>query len=369
MLLRLAFFFLLAVCARGADEVFYLGTYTNGTNSQGIYSGTLDTVTGKLGPLKLAAAAKQDPTFLTLSPDGKILFAALNDQVASYRVAADGTLREISRQLSGGPNTCGLCVNKTGRVLYAASYDAGTIAYFPVTEDGRIGHYSVALIMKGSGPNKDRQQSAHPHCVNIDPENHFLYACDLGADRIWIFRLNDKGAFSMADRDPAAMVCALGSGPRHLTFSADGKLVYVVNELNVSTSVFVRNDETGELHLLKTYPNVSETWPQGTGSAEVAVDPSKKWLLVSTRLQDFMTVFRVNPIVPYEPPFYRRQVFPSPVKFPRSFAIDPTDQWVVVAGETENRISVMQFDPVSGMLTATDQFKNVDRPVCVLFGR
>jgi 6-phosphogluconolactonase len=366
MLLRLALFVLLAVYARGTDEVFYLGTYTNGTKSEGIYSGTLDTSTGSLSPLKLAETAKQDPTFLTLSPDGKILFAALNDQVASYRVLPDGMLKEISRVPSCGPNTCGLGLNKTGRVLYAASYDAGTVAWFPVAEDGQIGPLKVAVTLHGSGPNKDRQQSAHPHCVDVDPENHFLYACDLGADRIWRFALDDKGGF--AQKSPASTMCAPGSGPRHLAFSPKGNLVYVASELNVSTSVFTRNAKTGEFTLIKSYPNVSDTWPPGTGSAEIAIDPSNNWLLVSTRLEDFMSVFRINTSM-VAPPFYRRQIFPSPAKFPRSFAIDPTGKWVVVAGETDNSISVMQFDPASGMLTPTGQTENVDRPVCVLFGR
>jgi 6-phosphogluconolactonase len=185
--------------------------------------------------------------------------------------------------------------------------------------------------------------------------------------------MNADGSLFPAD----PLMVTPGSGPRHLTFSPDGKLVYVVSELNVSTSVFARDARTGALRFLSSMPNIAPGWPKGTGSAEIAVDPSKKWLIVSTRLKDFLTVFRINSGFVWPPtkdldeaalpPLYQRQVFPSPVKFPRSFAIDPTGHWIVVAGETDSRITVMRFDPANGQLSTTGQFARVDRPVCVLF--
>jgi 6-phosphogluconolactonase len=66
-------------------------------------------------------------------------------------------------------------------------------------------------------------------------------------------------------------------------------------------------------------------------------------------------------------PLRREEIVPSPVKFPRSFAIDPSGQWLVVAGQTDDRISVMKIDPASGRLTSTDEYASVGSPVCVLF--
>jgi 6-phosphogluconolactonase (cycloisomerase 2 family) len=67
---------------RGAGGLFsgkfFVGTYTSTSGSRGIYSGTLDSESGKLGPLKLAVAVYKDPTFLALSPDERFLFAALS---------------------------------------------------------------------------------------------------------------------------------------------------------------------------------------------------------------------------------------------------------------------------------------------------
>jgi 6-phosphogluconolactonase len=351
-------------------ETFYLGTYTGKSGSQGIYVGTLDTASGKLGPLKIAAAVTKDPTFLAFSPDGRFLFAALSDAVASFEIQPDGTLRAINRQPSG-LNTCHVSLDRSGRELFAASYNAGSIGAYPVEADGRIGGHTALIAFSGSGPNLERQKEPHAHSVYVDSENRFLYACDLGSDRIWIFRLDEKGGLIPAD--PPAAIAPAGSGPRHLTFSADGPLVYVANELGVSTSVFSRNPSTGALALIATEDNIAPGWPKGTGSAEISLHPSGKWLYVSTRLEDMMTVFSIDPAFQNTPtnlnrtPLRREEIVPSPVKFPRSFAIDPSGQWLVVAGQTDDRISVMKIDPASGRLTSTDEYASVGSPVCVLF--
>ncbi len=362
---------LLAVPARARTETFYVGTYTDASGSQGIYVGSVDEESGKLGPLRLAVALQKDPTFLALSPDGRFLFAALSDAVASFRILPDGKLLAVNRQPSG-PNTCHVSLDRTGRELFAASYDAGSIAAYPVGADGRIGGCTATVSFRGSGPNVERQAGPHAHSVYVDPENHFLYACDLGSDRVWIFRLGDHGGLIPAS--PPDEELPAGSGPRHLAF--DGSLVYVVNELGVSTTVFSRNSSTGSLTLIGTEENIDPGWPKGTGSAELAVHPSGKWLYVSTRLEDRMTVFRIVPHIaavgaasrqPAAKPLGREQVVASPVTFPRSFALDPTGKWLVVAGQTDNCISVMKIDAESGRLAPTGERVHLGSPVCVLF--
>ena len=365
MISRLALLLLASLLpAQAKVETFYLGTYTDGTGSQGIYAGTLDTDTGKFGPLHLAAAATPDPTGLALSPDHHVLFAALGNAVASFSVAPDNSLSAVNRQPSSGPNTCYVSLDQTGRQLFATSYDGGSIAAFPVDARGSIGLPTATQKLTGAGPNHGRQLSSHPHSAYVDPENKHLYVPDLGADRIWIFRLGDG---KLAATDPPAVKAQPGSGPRHLAFSPDGSQVYVVNELGVSTCVYSRDPATGALTLMKSYANVpsKDPLPRRTGSAELAIDSSGQHLYVSTRYRDFFTVFKINPAG--SDPLTLEQVVPSPVKFPRSFAIDPSGQWLVVAGETEDRIGLMKIDPATGHLSPTPETQPLARPVCVLF--
>jgi 6-phosphogluconolactonase len=351
----------IALPVHAAQETFYLGTYTKPGGSEGIYVGTLDSDTGKLGPLRLAAK-ETDPNFLALSPDRHFLFAATKDSVASYAVQPDGLLRAINRQPDGG-GACHVSIDRAGREVFVANYGAGTISAFPVTADGTLGPRIAYETFSGSGPNKSRQQAPHAHSIYADPEGHFVYSCDLGTDNIWIYHREANGGLTPAN-PPLAKV-PLGSGPRH--FFIDGGFVYVVNEMGVSTSVFQRDATTGALHLLQTADNIPSGAKPTSTSAEIALHPSGSWLYVSTRGQEMMTVFRVDRSAAPKLVLTFVQNIASPAKMPRSFGLDPSGHWMIVAGQADNRIAVMKIDPASGQLTLTPESAIVGTPVCVLF--
>jgi 6-phosphogluconolactonase len=362
MFLRLALVFVLAtVPAAAGVATFYIGTYTDHSRSEGIYVGTLDIATGQFGTLKLAVAEK-DPNFLALSPDHQFLFAALGNGVESFKVQPDSTLKAINTQPVGGSNVCHVSTDHTGRVLFAASYGGGEIASFPVDAVGKIGDRAELIPFTGSGPNPSRQKKPFAHSVYADPLNAFAYACDLGTDSIWSFRLGPFATLTVAN--PPVAKAPPGSGPRHLVFNADGRFVYVVNEMGVSTSVFSRDTTTGAMTLLDTESNI---WPgdpiASTTAAEIVAHPSGKWLYVSNRGHDSISVFSVNA----DGGIKLIQSVPSPVKFPRSIALDPTGHWLIAAGQNDDRIAVVKVDPVTGHLTLTDISSMVGSPVCVLF--
>jgi 6-phosphogluconolactonase len=351
--------------ARAAEETFYLGTFTHGTGgSQGIYIGTLDSETGKLGPLRLAAK-EADPNFLALSPDHRFLVAALGKAVESFAVQKDETLRAINQQPSSGRDVCHVCLAPDGREVFIASYGSGSVEGFPVGADGVIGPRAALQVFTGSGPNPQRQKAPHAHSIYVDPEGKFVYACDLGTDNIWVFRREANGGLTPAD-PPFAKVPP-GSGPRHLVIN--GARVYVVNEMGINTSVFARDAATGALTLVQTCNNIEGAKTKaGSTSAEIALHPSGEWLYVSTRSQEAISVFRVSPqSVTGQPVLTLVQNISSPALCPRSFGLDPTGRWMIVAGQNDNRIAVMKIDAASGQLAATSETASVGSPVCVLF--
>ena len=353
-----------ALPAHASVETFYLGTYTQTPgHSEGIYVGTLDSETGKLGPLRVAAK-ETDPSFLTLSRDGRFLFAAMKDSVGSFEVMPDATLHAINRQAQGG-GACHVSIDGAAREVFVANYGAATIAGFPVAADGTLGPRAAFETFTGSGPDKSRQQAAHAHSIYTDPEGRFVYSCDLGTDNIWIYRRDDKGGLIPAS-PPIAKVPP-GAGPRHLVI--DGDLVYVVNEMGVTVSVFRRNGTTGELTLLQTVSSIPGGFPKGSTSAEIALHPSGNWLYVSTRTAEVMSVFHIDRAAAPDKILTLIQNVPSPAKFPRSFALDPSGRWMIVAGEQDHRIAVMKIDAASGQLTPTKEEATVGSPVCVLFAR
>ena len=103
-----------------------------------------------------------------------------------------------------------------------------------------IGERTALAQFSGSGPKSVASKKPYAHSVYTDPKNKFVYSCDLGSDSVWIFKF-DPVHGTLVPSDPPAAKVPPGSGPRHLAFSPDGKLVYAVNEMGLSVTVFARD--------------------------------------------------------------------------------------------------------------------------------
>src|SRR5262249_13933272 len=106
-----------AAVASADDYWVYLGTYTGKDGSTGIYRSKLDGATGKLAEPELAAEMVS-PSFLTIHPNGKFLYAVGEGQgkdggpvVAFALDAKTGKLTKLNELLSGGPGPCHVVVS------------------------------------------------------------------------------------------------------------------------------------------------------------------------------------------------------------------------------------------------------------------
>jgi 6-phosphogluconolactonase len=356
----------LTVPASGRSLPFYVGTSTSDSSSKGIYEGTLNTETGELslaGPLALA----ENATFLALSPDGRHLYAAEElpggGCVQAFSQEVNGRLDALNKQAVKGSGTCFVSVDATGHDVFLANYGSGSIACVQVKPDGSLVDATAFAQFTGSGPNISRQQTPHAHSIYASPDNAFVYACDLGTDRIYIFKL-DAARGTLVAGDPAFATVPPGSGPRHIAFSLKGDFVYVANEMGNSVTVFSRNAVTGALNSLQTISTlVSGTPDPKVTTGEIVLHPSGKWLYVSNRTIDTISVFSIGT----DGLLKLIQSTSSVVKFPRNFALDPTGQWLLAAGQKDNRIAVLKIDTASGKLTATPHEAEVGSPMCILF--
>jgi 6-phosphogluconolactonase len=359
-----------------ADLTFYIGTYTGKSGSKGIYKCALDSQTGKLGSVQLAATA-ENPAFLAITPDGQFLYAANDSKDGSamaFRVEKDRSLTALNQESSGKGGVSHIWYDSFAHSVLAASYSDSSIAAYKTKADGSLTERTDLKQFTGSGPDKVHQESSHPHSVYshayTPPDSSrdskiaaYVYACDLGSDKVWIFQLNNEG--KLIENDPAFATVSPGAGPRHLAFTPNGKYAYVANELKHTVTAFAYDSKNGAL---EQFQDIT-TLPAGlnfTGAittSEIYCHPSGKWLYVTNRGYDSIAVYSIAS----DGKLTWVQDMPSPVKFPRGFGIDPSGKWLMVAGEHDNKISPLKIDQDSGKLTATDQTVEVGEPVCVLF--
>ena len=353
--------------------LFYVGTYTEeGSKSKGIYAYRFDAGTGQITSLGLAAETT-NPSFVAVHPNGRFLYAVNEIQnykgpnsggVSAFSIdRSTGKLTFLNEVPSRGADPCYITLDKTGKYVLVANYTGGSIAAFPVLEDGKLGEASAFVQHTGHGTNPERQEKAHAHSIDLSPDNRFAMVDDLGLDELFVYKF-DSANGSLTPNDPPFAKLDPGAGPRHFALSPNGKFAYVVAEMHSTVTVFSNDEKTGTLHPLQTISALPKDFAGRNDDAEIEMHPSGKFLYVSNRGSDTITVFSIDPAKGTLTPV---AYTPTQGKEPRSFEIDPTGKFLFAANQKSDNIVVFRIDPKTGRLTPTGQALDVGSPVCVKF--
>jgi 6-phosphogluconolactonase len=343
---------------------FYLGTYT-GPQSKGIYICELDATTGAVTGKELAAEIA-NPSFLALSPDSRFLYC-VNEigsfegrkagAVSALAVSEDGSLKLLNQQASEGTGPCYVSLDPAGRFAFAANYNSGSVAMFPILKTGLLAPAASRQQHEGKGATR-RQEGPHAHSIRVDPGGRFAIAADLGLDRLFVYRI-DGG--TLQPHSTAAL--AAGAGPRHTAFHPDGKSLYVINELNGTLTGFAWDSAAGRLSERQTLATLPEGFGGSNLGAEVQVHPNGRFLYCSNRGHDSITIFSVVPesgrlqVVSHES---------TRGQHPRHFSLTPDGSMLLVANKDSNNLVSFRVDAGSGRLTCLLTTEAAS-PVCIRF--
>lgn len=359
-----------------SELLVYIGTYTertpDGSGSKGIYAARFDTASGRLETLS-PVAELQNPSWVTPSRDGRYLYAVSEvgvpdatgvpaGQVVAYAVAADGKLAELGRVSSRGADPCHLAVSRSGRTVAVANYTGGSVATFHVGDDGRLATASRDQHV-GKGPNAERQERAHAHSTDFAADDRLLLSCDLGNDRVYVYR-HDPRTGTIAAHKPAFVGLEPGAGPRHLALHPSGRYAYVTTELSSSVAMFAWNPGAGTLVQRQTVSTLPVGTTVANSTAEIVAHPSGRVVYVSNRGHDSIAVFSVDARTGRLTLVTNT---PTGGGTPRNFALDPSGRWLLAANQRTNSIVTFAVDPASGALTQRGAPVAVPRPVCVAF--
>jgi 6-phosphogluconolactonase len=155
-----------------------------------------------------------------------------------------------------------------------------------------------------------------------------------------------------------------GSGPRHLAFHPSGRIVYLLNEMAASVTVFAYDSNAPDLKELQTISMLPDKFEGFKSGAEIQVHPSGKFVYGSNRGHDSIAVFSVDE-KSGKLKFVEHQSTRG--KTPRHFAIDPTGKWLLAENQDSDSIVIFRIDQVSGKLSATGEQVEVGAPVCIQF--
>lgn len=335
-----------------------VGTYTN-TGSKGIYSLSFDQTSGE--SMLLDVTETDNPSFLTLSTDKRTLYAVNESGKPTDAVTAfsfdkkSGKLKEINRETVNGTAPCYVATN--GKYVLTANYTSGSITVLPTGSNGKLlpAVQTEQFTLTGEAPDKARQNGPHLHCVKFSPDSTFFVSADLGNDLLYVYTFTDNPKKPIQQVESVQLPA--GSGPRHITFSEDGRYAYLLTELSGKIFVF----EVNGTHL-KEVQTIECDKVGARGSADIHLSPDGNYLYASNRLRnEGIAIYKVN----------RENGTVSPIAYrntaahPRNFAITPNGKYLLCACRDTNVIQVFCIND-NGTLSIKDTI-DIPAPVCVLF--
>lgn len=354
----------------GAMNVL-VGTYTKDGRSQGIYRLEMDSSTGALSKPVLAASCA-NPTFLSYDAASGVLVATSELEQAekgSFGALAAFRWQGASRTLVP-LSTCAIApkggsthvaLSPDAKTAFAVHYNAAWVASMPLSSEGELGPVSSLLYQTGqTGPHPQRQDAPHAHSITLSPDGRQAYVCDLGLDTVFVYTVK-AGTGELTLSSQAATPA--GAGPRHSKCSADGRFLYVVNELSGSLSVFAREAAKGSLSLLSTTSLLPEGFTGENTSAEIQLHPSGAFAYASSRGPDILTVLALDG----EGGAQVVQRISSGGRHPRHFALSPDGRFLICANRDTDSLVVFTVAEKTGVLEQTTYSAGVSQAVCIQF--
>ncbi len=349
------------------NPIFYLlvGTYTKSpSKSEGISVYKFNPNKGLITEQSKIAA--ENPSYLAITKDQKYVYSVNesdNDKGAVSAFGFDkqkGELHFINSQASGGDNPAYVSTDSSGKWVIIANYSGGNVSVFKTGDGGALQPAAQVIGHEGYGVNVTRQEQPHPHSAVFSPDEKFVYVPDLGNDRLYSYSFDaNNNASPLTATDPAYNELPDGSGPRHITFSPNGKYAYLLNELSGNVTAYAYN--SGKLTEIQTIESTNAGDKNDRGSADIHLTPDGKFLYTSNR-------GKANDISIYKPGSDGKLVLVGhqPVgAHPRNFMIDPTGRFLLVACRDSNVVQFYVINKNYGLLTDAGFKIDIDQPVCL----
>ncbi|PZD92927.1 lactonase family protein [Paenibacillus sambharensis] len=350
-----------------ADQRYWLvftGSYA-ASEEQGINVLLFDSETGKLRQHG-GTCGVTNPSFLAFDEKRYILYAVSENEdgevVAIHVNRETGAMELMNRQSTKGAAACHLSLDPSGNWLYAVNYEGGNVCVFPIGQDGAIMPMTDTVQHEGASIHPDRQTKPHPHSVISDPSGDYRIVPDLGTDRVVIYT-NDlgTGAFQHAGE----LVSAPGAGPRHACFHRELPLIYVLEELSSTVTVFSFNkdEESGQVtgEQLQTIPMLPLSFDKESTAADIHFSVDGKYLYASNRGHDSLAVYELEEDGRLKPVGH----ISTGGMTPRNFAVAPGGRYVLAANQDTDSIVVLRLDHQGLAVPAGPPYKTA-KPVCIV---
>jgi 6-phosphogluconolactonase len=173
----------------------------------------------------------------------------------------------------------------------------------------------------------------------------------LGNDSINQFKF-DAATGKLTPNAPPSVRVKEKAGPRHFAFHPNGKIVYVLGELDGAVYVFDYDAATGQLKEKQSASALPPDFQGKPSAADLHITPDGRFLYGSERTSSTLAGFKVDPATGTLTPIGSV----ATEKQPRGFNIDSTGRYLLAVGQLSHGLSSYRIDPESGKLTKLKEY-------------
>ncbi|MGQ0769202.1 lactonase family protein [Acinetobacter baumannii] len=336
--------------------------------SEGLYQLQVN-ADGTLTPVKVLQM--KSPSWVVKSKDGRFAYTTNEENEGAVTALSiqNGKVEVLNTVNSHGGHPTHASISLDGKFLFVSNYSAfdkgrGGVAVLPILPNGHLGEMVQNIVFaEGSGHVKGRQDSGHAHSTTFSPDGKYLYASDLGNDKVYAFRYNPSKPQPLEADKSRDLSFKHGSGPRHMVFSPNGKQAYITAEMRSEIVTF--NVQDGHLKKVAELKLVHEDkTPEFKSASGIILSPNGKYVIAANRGADNkLLVFKIQQNGLLGQP----QVYKANGIEPRAFSFDESGKYLYVTNVYSNNISSFRFDTKNGSLKSLGDAAKISTPTDIKF--
>lgn len=314
--------------------------------------------------------------------------------IASYRLDKEaGTITFLNEVSSAGAYPCYITADSQRRFVFAANhgnheevitrgmkasdgtytavrcFDEGSIAMFPVKEDGSLGACCDLQVLEGTSILPLFQWTAHPHSVCLDPTETYLLVGDKGCDLIRVFKIDYQNGLLLPVE---AFDTQKGSGPRHIVFHPTLPVFYCNSEQNHTVHAYSFDGQNGHIAYINGATTVEEDYAPKDDptdifahnqTADLRVHKTGNYLYVSNRGADSIAVYMID----HQGAITLQEIVSAEGAIPRAINFNQSGDRLYVVNQRSGRIVSFAVEETTGNLTPAEKSLSINNPVSLQF--
>ena len=351
------------VTAMSQDKyVAYVSTYTTAkADNYGIKIYDVDLKTGRMTEKNQVEITNS--SYITISHNEKYLYSITDFGVEAYRILPSGDLEVINQGSINGMRGCYLSTDYEDKLLFVGGYHDGKITVLRLREDGGVGEITDEVYHKGLGSIAERNFRPHVNCVKMTRDNHYLCAADLGLDHVNVYRVDhENGKLKPIDMIRSEQE----SAPRHMKFSKDGSILYIVHELKNYIDVYTYKEVNGvpEFEKIQTISTLNDYHAGGSAASALNISEDFKYLTSSNAGDNSAVIYKID-----QKTGMLEKVLCLPISgdYPKDAALFPDNKHLVSLNHETNTMTFFNVDLKNGLLVMNGKEIKVDQPNCIIF--